>query len=225
MISQPAENYNYRVCTSSTRPGLPSEGLMIYETDTDKTYVYENSGWVLKLPGITQDFADAKGDIIVASADNAWARMAAGADYSIPQWLAAATNGLQALSAGTSWTPTLAQGVSTNITKTVVYAKYWRIAQLVFFSVRLSATAAGTLGSNITITLPVTASTTGLSVGSGFYLDSGTAFYRCIINLNSTTLSLLRDDSTSSAAGSIGSDPSLAVASNDTFNANGFYEA
>jgi hypothetical protein len=33
------------VCTSSTRPASPFEGQMIYETDTDLTYVYSGSAW------------------------------------------------------------------------------------------------------------------------------------------------------------------------------------
>jgi len=34
------------VCTSSTRPASPYEGQVIYETDTDKTLVWNGSGWV-----------------------------------------------------------------------------------------------------------------------------------------------------------------------------------
>jgi len=34
------------VCTSSTRPASPYDGQVIYETDTDKTLVYNGTGWV-----------------------------------------------------------------------------------------------------------------------------------------------------------------------------------
>jgi hypothetical protein len=34
------------VCTSTTRPASPFEGQMIYETDTDKTFVYNGSTWI-----------------------------------------------------------------------------------------------------------------------------------------------------------------------------------
>lgn len=34
------------VCTSSTRPASPYEGQVIYETDTDKTLVWNGSSWV-----------------------------------------------------------------------------------------------------------------------------------------------------------------------------------
>ena len=33
------------VCTSSTRPASPYNGQMIYETDTDRTLVYNGSAW------------------------------------------------------------------------------------------------------------------------------------------------------------------------------------
>lgn len=36
----------YQICTSGTRPGSPSEGWIIYETDTDAVYVYSGSDWV-----------------------------------------------------------------------------------------------------------------------------------------------------------------------------------
>ena len=33
------------ICTSSTRPGSPTEGQIIYETDTDLFYGYKGSSW------------------------------------------------------------------------------------------------------------------------------------------------------------------------------------
>lgn len=35
------------VCTSGTRPSSPTEGTIIYETDTDKVLVWNTVGWVL----------------------------------------------------------------------------------------------------------------------------------------------------------------------------------
>lgn len=35
------------VCTSSTRPASPYEGMVIYETDTNQVRVYDGSAWVM----------------------------------------------------------------------------------------------------------------------------------------------------------------------------------
>ena len=35
------------VCTSSTRPASPYDGQMIYETDTNRVLVYDNTAWVM----------------------------------------------------------------------------------------------------------------------------------------------------------------------------------
>lgn len=37
----------WTVCTSSTRPGAPTEGDQIYETDTDRIYVYTGAAWLI----------------------------------------------------------------------------------------------------------------------------------------------------------------------------------
>lgn len=35
------------VCTSTSRPASPYEGMVIYETDTNRVLVYDNSAWVM----------------------------------------------------------------------------------------------------------------------------------------------------------------------------------
>ena len=35
------------VCTSTTRPTAPYEGMMIYETDTNRVLVWDNAAWVM----------------------------------------------------------------------------------------------------------------------------------------------------------------------------------
>lgn len=79
-------------------------------------------------------------------------------------------------SAGT-WTPTVAQGASTNISKTVTEARYVRIGNIVFAWCHLQITGSGTAGSAVSVTLPVTASgaTANSSIGAGSIIDSGTA--------------------------------------------------
>lgn len=34
------------ICTSTTRPSSPFEGMAIYETNTNRTYIYDGSSWV-----------------------------------------------------------------------------------------------------------------------------------------------------------------------------------
>lgn len=45
-ISNIASNLRPGICTSTTRPTTPYEGQVIYETDTDRVLVYNNSAWV-----------------------------------------------------------------------------------------------------------------------------------------------------------------------------------
>ena len=40
------------VCTSTTRPTVPYEGQLIYETDTDMVASYNGSAWVSESPGL-----------------------------------------------------------------------------------------------------------------------------------------------------------------------------
>lgn len=41
------------VCTSTTRPGSPYDGQLIYETDTNRVAVYDTNTWVYKTPAST----------------------------------------------------------------------------------------------------------------------------------------------------------------------------
>lgn len=45
-ISNNSTGLRTGVCTSTTRPQTPYEGQVIYETDTDLTYVYSGSAWI-----------------------------------------------------------------------------------------------------------------------------------------------------------------------------------
>jgi len=44
-ISATTQGLRQGVCTSSNRPATPFEGQMIYETDTDLTFIYGGSAW------------------------------------------------------------------------------------------------------------------------------------------------------------------------------------
>lgn len=47
-------NIGHRICTSSTRPASPDEGTMIYETDTDKVYVWTGAAWLESMTANTR---------------------------------------------------------------------------------------------------------------------------------------------------------------------------
>jgi len=57
------------VCTSSTRPASPYDGQVIYETDTDKTLVWNGSAWVFLSTNSTGDVGLVK--VIPTGATNA----------------------------------------------------------------------------------------------------------------------------------------------------------
>jgi hypothetical protein len=125
-----------------------------------------------------------------------------------------------------SYTPTLAQGASSNIAKTINEARYVRVGSWVFWWVHLSATAAGTSGAAVTWTLPVTASghATSSNVGAALFYDaSGSTRYQGGAELVSTTTVGISADG--AYTGLLGANPSLAVASGDIIRASGYYLA
>ena len=124
-----------------------------------------------------------------------------------------------------SYTPTLAQGASSNISKTVNYAKYLLVGKTIWIVIRVATTAAGTSGSPITLSLPsgVTASASDTVVGAGFYGRSGSTQYVGSTFLQTTTtMSMITVPNTT--GGRIGQDPAFAVASGDGFNLSACFE-
>lgn len=125
-----------------------------------------------------------------------------------------------------SYTPTLTQ--SSAVTKTVTYAKYLQFGKLIIVQVELVATGAGTAGSAITVSLPVTAARSATAkpvIGSGFVNDLGTKLYPGpTALLTTTTVQIFRGDGTTTG-GALGSDPSFALASGDSINLAAMYEA
>lgn len=46
---------HYTICTSSTRPASPVEGDQIYETDKDRTWIWNGTTWIMtggRIPGV-----------------------------------------------------------------------------------------------------------------------------------------------------------------------------
>ncbi len=120
-----------------------------------------------------------------------------------------------------SYTPTLSQGASTNISKTVTAARYIQTGRIVQAWVDLAATGAGTAGSNITVTLPVTASghSANQVIGAGIYYDaSATTYYTIAAYLASTTT--VQFIATNATGVSFGNVPAVTVASSDLLRFN-----
>ena len=136
------------------------------------------------------------------------------------------------LGAWTAYTPTLAQGASTNIAKTYRYGlgdscRYALLGKMVFAVYNIVATAAGTAGSAVTLTLPTAAigGLLGAIIGSGYYYDTSTSFaYKAVINCETTTtVTLMRSDTTTTSM--VGADPNIAVDSGDVITFTIVYEA
>ena len=116
----------------------------------------------------------------------------------------------------TSYTPTLAQGASTNIAKAVAHAKYMVVGKVMYLWVRLFSTSTGSAGSAITVSLPAgyTADNGDGYVGSGVFGDSGVGDYTCLVYVQTTTtLALLAMTTTN--GNRVGVTPAITVANND----------
>jgi hypothetical protein len=131
---------------------------------------------------------------------------------------------LNAIGAWTSYTPVLAQNGTR--TCTVNYAKYVQINKLCFVNVDLTCTTTGSTGDLVTVTLPITASTsTGNLGGCGLFFDSSaTDVMNVWVNADgSTAVRFLAESSTNSVSG-IGNNPSLALGNGDVLSFSLVYE-
>jgi len=133
---------------------------------------------------------------------------------------------LNAIGAWTSYTPVLAQNGTR--TATVDYAEYCQINKMVVANVRLTCTTSGSAGSNITVTLPVTAATSGTRpiFGAGYFYDDSLTDIRLVSvwRAGNTTVAFSVEEGTSEFNG-LGTDPSLALANNDIINFSIVYQA
>lgn len=110
----------------------------------------------------------------------------------------------------TAWSPTTGAGGAMTFTSvTIGHARYIRCGKLCLFSIRVSGTVGGTPNGNLTITLPFTSRNGGDVQGGGCLIyDSTTtpsnevgAWY---IPVNSSTLTVLRQDALVWGAGTAG---------------------
>lgn len=136
--------------------------------------------------------------------------------------------------AWTAWSPTLTQ--SGAVTKTIV-GSYMRVGRMITANCTLTATGAGTASNQITVSLPVTASTSNSIVGTGYIIDASLnagsgGMYKCIAVLSSSTAVGMYDNAvgvaTASATGRLGDGANTmtaALASGDTVAFSITYEA
>lgn len=132
------------ICTSSTRPSSPFEGMEIYETDTDKVLIYSGTGWAT----------------------------------------------IAYIGALDTYTPTLVQGASSNIAKTLTYCRYRKLGRVVKVWILLTVTGSGSASAAVTLSLPFTAAQAGnIDVGVGHIFDasaSGSYPGRAVLNTTTT---------------------------------------
>ena len=117
--------------------------------------------------------------------------------------------------AWTSYTPQVDQGATTNIAKSIGYAKYILLGKLCICNVHMTLSASGTAGSLVTVTLPFTSAVgSPVRIGMGHVYDNSTnTRYVGAAELNSLTQ--VNFVGSWSAGNGWGVNPNLAVASSD----------
>jgi hypothetical protein len=196
------------VCTSSTRPANPFEGQLIYETDTNRTLVYDNAAWLVVADNQVLSIDSANGRVGVNDTSpsyaldvtgdiNATNLRIGGTEYANRLGGGAAIRSLgsfvggdvlqaaelNAIGTWTTYTPTL-----TNWTASATSFSYLRINNIMF--VRIYAVVA-TMGTFPDFTLPV-ASQGGPHFQPIGLLDSGSAWWQGVaLTGGGTTVSLL----------------------------------
>jgi hypothetical protein len=131
------------------------------------------------------------------------------------------------MGAWTAYTPTIDQGVTTNITKTVTQSEYKQEGSTLTWQFYIVVTGAGTAGSIVTLTLPVAAAAGAAEVkaaGNGQIFDSSAATrYGMELETSASgTVLLYAGDSTGSNGW--GGVPSIALANNDQLRGLAVYQ-
>lgn len=127
------------------------------------------------------------------------------------------------MAAWTTFTPTIAQGTATNISKTVTYSKYVRVGKMLWWQFRLDVTGAGTFSNAVTLTMPVNPVFTSVNnIGVGTINDaSGPTMYNGSWIVISNLMYFVGDWSSANTWGTV---PNIALASSDTISGNVVYE-
>lgn len=136
-------------------------------------------------------------------------------------WTAAIANQIGAV--WETWTPTITQ--TGNVTFTQAAQSYYgRIQKIVFAAVYLTVTGAGTIGSQVTVSLPVTARTPLVPVGQGFIYDASAATNYVVTSVADTTTTAYFFY-TNASGNAWGVAPNVALANGDQIRIQFMYEA
>lgn len=125
-----------------------------------------------------------------------------------------------------AYSPQIDQGVTTNIAKSTRVATYTRIGRLVNCQVAVTTTGAGTAGSAILVSLPVTAlAASTYPVGSGRVLDSSGGAATDYVGLAYLQSSTRVGVVIAGTSNYVGANPNFALANNDLVEITFMYEA
>ena len=128
------------------------------------------------------------------------------------------------IGAWTSHTPTVSQGVTSNVSKTVNYSKWVRADRAITWTFHLTITSPGTSGSVVELTMPVAAVAVSAIVGSGFCIDASVQGYAGAW-IGSTTTTIVFETHANTAGGGFGVAPNIALASPDELFGSITFEA
>lgn len=125
----------------------------------------------------------------------------------------------------TTFTTQIDQGATTNIAKTTTSFEYRYDGPMIDFSAYITITAAGTAGTGVSFTVPVTPINSGglSNIGSGFFFDASASLVY-VSSLEILTANKLTFRTDQVAGGGVwGATPNLAVANGDLFRVFGRY--
>lgn len=134
----------------------------------------------------------------------------------------------EGVGAWTSYTPTVSQGATTNIAKTINYSAWTREGRKITWEFYVTITGTGTASNNIVLTVPVAGTGAGPPLGSGFIYDaSTTGLIPGVWSLVSATTCSLFVAGTGAGivAGGAGGTMAAALANGDQIRGQAIYEA
>jgi hypothetical protein len=158
-------------------PASPVTGQLWFNTSTGGTYVYYDSAWIevgAVAANTVFNLVDAKGDLLVGTADNTLARQAVGTNGQLLQANSSATNGVEWI------TPTYAPAAGPTFTGTVVLPSTTSIGTVssteIGYVDGVTSAIQTQLDSKLTTTTAVTSNRNKIINGSMDVWQRGTSF-------------------------------------------------